>query len=105
MAKSWLGKLMKMAGASDEFMHSDQVPPIPKGLFGSVVIPKPQRVYICVGKPISTKRFKGKNISQASQEKLRDETKARLEKCIADMLLLQAQDKDSSGLLRKLLTI
>jgi 1-acyl-sn-glycerol-3-phosphate acyltransferase len=105
VAKSWLGKLMKIAGASDEFMHSDQLPPIPKGLFGSVVIPRPQRVYLCIGKPISTKRYKGKNIAQSTQDKLRDETKARLEKCIADMLLLQAQDKDSSGLLRKLLTI
>jgi hypothetical protein len=105
VANSWVGKLMKMAGASDEFLHSDQLPPIPKGLFGSVIIPKPQKVYLCVGKSVSTKRFKGKNISQSSQEKLRDETRDRLEKCIADMLLLQAQDKDSSGILRKLLTM
>ena len=105
MADSLLGKLLKMAGASEEFLHSDQLPPIPKGLFGSVLIPKPQRVYLCIGEPISTKRFKGKNITQSTQEKLRDETKARLEKCIADMLLLQAQDKDSSGILRKLLTM
>ncbi|MDX1735241.1 MAG: lysophospholipid acyltransferase family protein [Halioglobus sp.] len=105
VADSWLGRLMKLAGASDEFMHSDQLPPIPRGLFGSVLIPKPQRVYISIGKPISTKRYKGKNITRATQEKLRDEARNRLEQCIADMLLLQAQDKDSSGILRKLLTM
>lgn len=105
VADSWLGKLMKMVGASDEFLHSDQLPPIPKGLFGSVLIPKPQKVYLSIGKPVSTKRFKGKNISQASQEKLRDTTKERLEQCIADMLLLQAQDRDSSSILRRLLTM
>ncbi|MCP5203376.1 MAG: acyltransferase family protein [Pseudomonadales bacterium] len=105
VAKSWLGKLLKRAGASEDFLHSDQLPPIPRGLFGSVMIPKPQKVYLCIGKPISTRRFKGKNISRATQEKLRDEARARLERCIADMLLLQAQDKDSSGILRKLLTL
>ena len=31
VAGSWLGKLLKMAGASEEFLQSDQLPPIPKG--------------------------------------------------------------------------
>ena len=105
VANSWLGKLLKLAGATDEFLQSDQLPPIPKGLFGSVLIPKPQRVYISIGKPISTRRYKGKDPSLTMQEKLRDRTRERLEKCIADMLLLQAQDKDSSGILRRLLTM
>lgn len=105
VANSWLAKALKLTGASEEFLHSDQLPPIPKGLFGSVLIPRPQKVYVRIGKPISTKRFRGKTPSQAAQEKLRDQTRERLEHCIAEMLLLQAQEKDSYGILRRLLTM
>lgn len=100
---SWLGKLLRRAGVSEEFMKSDQVPPIPRGMFGTL-IPRPQRAYVSIGKPISTSRYKGKSISVASQEKIRDTTRERLEQCIADMLLLQAQDRDRVGILRRFLS-
>lgn len=103
VAQSWVGDLLRLGGASDEFLKSDQVPVLPRGIFGSL-IPRPQRAYICIGKPISTARFKGKNISKASQEKLRDRTRESLEDCIARMLLLQAQDKDSVSAFRRFLS-
>jgi hypothetical protein len=94
---------MKWAGASDEFISSDQLPPIPKGLFGTW-LPKPQRVYISIGKPVATRAYKGKTISVAAQKKLRDISRERLQQCIADMLLLQTQDRESAGFLRRFLT-
>jgi 1-acyl-sn-glycerol-3-phosphate acyltransferase len=105
VADSWLGKMMTWLGASEEFMNSDQLPPIPKGMFGSVVIPRPQRVYISIGKAVSTSRFRGKTIGEKSQVNMRDKVEQSLEQCIADMLLLQAQDKESLGLVRRLLSL
>mgnify|MGYP001812145482 FL=1 len=87
VANSWLGKLLRRAGASEEFMQSDQLPPIPRGIFGSL-LPRPQRAYVAIGEPVSTASYSGKPISKASQWKIRDLTQERLEACIADMLLL-----------------
>ena len=103
VANSWLANLLRWAGASDEFIKSDQLPPIPKGLFGTW-LPKPQRVYIGIGKPVKTRAYKGKTISTAAQKKLRDASQERLQQCIGDMLLLREQDRDSMGTLRRMLT-
>ena len=103
VAKSWMGKLLRWGGASEEFLESDQVPVIPRGIFGTL-IPRPQQAYICIGKPISTASFKGKNISKKSQEKLRDKTRESLEDCIARMLLLQAQEREHLSTFRRFLS-
>lgn len=103
LADSWLGGLLRLGGASDEFLQSDQAPVIPRGMFGTL-IPRPQRAYMSIGKPISTKQFKGKKLSKTNQVKVRDQTKESLEQCIADMLLLQAQDRDKVSTLRRFLS-
>lgn len=103
IANSWLGKLLRRMGVSDESMQSDQFPPIPRGIFGTM-IPRPQPTYVCIGGPISTSKFKGKEISQKDQEQVRDITKERLENCIGKMLLQQAQDRDRRGIVRRFLS-
>ena len=103
VADSWLGKLLRLFGASEEYLKSDQLPPIPKGIFGSL-IPRPQDAYICFGEPIDTSKFKGKAISQEDQEHIRDITKERLEESISKMLLQQAQNRDRVGFIRRLLS-
>ena len=103
VANSRLANLLKWAGASDDFINSDQLPPIPRGLFGTW-IPRPQRVYIGIGKPVKTAAYKGKSISTTAQERLRDIARERLQQCISDMLLLRTQDRDSEGILRRMLT-
>lgn len=85
---SAFGRLLLRAGVSEEYLNSDSLPPIPKGFMGTL-LPKPKQVFVHIGKPISTRRFKGKNISQASQNKLRDQAKERLEDAIAQMLSLR----------------
>jgi len=94
---------MKLGAASDEVLRSDQVPPIPRGMFGTL-IPRPQRAYVRIGEPISTRTHKGKTLSKKVQESIRNTTRERLEQCIADMLLLQAQDRDRVSVLRRFLS-
>jgi 1-acyl-sn-glycerol-3-phosphate acyltransferase len=90
---SVFGRMLLRAGVSQEYLDSDSLPPIPKGFMGTL-IPKRKQVFIHIGKPISTRRFKGKNISQASQNKLRDQSKERLEDAIQQMLSLREQRSD-----------
>ncbi|GAB5451566.1 MAG: hypothetical protein Hals2KO_18940 [Halioglobus sp.] len=103
VAQSWLGGALKLFGASEEYLASDQVPPIPRGLFGTLM-PRPQRAYVSIGEPIETSQYKGKKLSQKLQNEIRDLTRERLENCIADMLLLQAQDRDDVSVLRRFLS-
>lgn len=88
---SVIGRLMLRAGVSQKFLDSDSLPPIPKGYMGGL-LPKPKQVLVHIGEPISTRRFKGKDISQESQNKLRDKAKEGLEAAIEKMLLLQEEE-------------
>lgn len=98
---SVFGKLLRRAGASEKFMNSDHLPPIPRGFMGTL-IPKWKQVFIHFGKPIKTGRYKGKNISQASQFKVRDQAKAELEAAIERMLSLREEmRKNKTGVLSK----
>jgi 1-acyl-sn-glycerol-3-phosphate acyltransferase len=88
LADSALGRMLLRAGVSEKFLNSDLAPPIPRGFMGTL-LPKPRQVFIHFGKPIKTGRFKDKNISQASQFKIRDQAKAGLEAAIQEMLMLR----------------
>ena len=98
---SVFGKLLRRAGVSEEFLNSDELPPIPRGFMGTL-LPKWKQVFIHFGKPINTGRYKGKNISQASQFKVRDQAKAELEAAIERMLSLREEmRKQKTGILSK----
>lgn len=99
---SVFGKLLRRAGVSDDYFNSDQLPLIPKGFMGTL-LPKWKQVFVHFGEPVKTGRFKGKNISQASQFKLRDQTKVHLEGAIEKMLELREEmEKDRPSVLDRL---
>lgn len=104
MKNSKLGKLLSRLGVSEQVLDSDLNPGIPKGLLGTL-IPKPQKVYIAIGEPVDTGSYKGKTLDQSQQWALREQAKSRLEKGISDMLILQAQERESLSLMRRLLTM
>lgn len=90
---SVLGRMLVRAGVSEEYLNSDALPPIPRGFMGTM-LPKPKRVFMHIAEPISTERFKGKKISQADQNKVRDQAKASLEDAIEQMLSLRQQRRN-----------
>lgn len=103
VANSWIGTLLKKVGVSEQYLQSDQMVPIPRGVFGTL-IPRPKNSYVAIGKPINMSEFLGKDISSDDQEAIRDLARERLEDCIADMLLKQSQDRGREGLFRKILS-
>ena len=67
---SALGKLLIKYGVLSEGGRTDILPPVPKGIFGTL-IPKPQRFYMSVGKPIDLKDLKGQILAQDKLAEIR----------------------------------
>ncbi len=91
---SVLGRWLLRAGVSEEFLQSDELPPIPKGFMGTW-LPKPRQVFVHIGKPISTRKHKGRNIRRSTQERLRDQAREGLESAIDQMLALREKRRQA----------
>lgn len=98
-----LGKLLTRMGVT-EGLREDLLPPLPAGVF-STLLPKPQRCFLAFGEPVSVPDCRGKKTVPISvQKSVREETAARVEQLVADMLLLRAQRKHEESWVRRLLT-
>lgn len=100
---SVLGSLLKRAGVLTEDTRKDMMPPIPTGLFGSL-IPKPQRCYIGFGQPVDLSEYEGKKLSKKKLQTLRADVAGEIEDQLNELLLLRAQRRDEDSILRRLLT-
>ena len=100
---SILGTLLKRIGLLTEDTRNDMIPPIPSGLFGSL-IPKPQRCYIGFGQPLDLAQYKEKTLGKKKLQTLRAEVAGEVEKQLNELLLLRAQRKDKDSILRRMLT-
>lgn len=69
----------------------DELPPIVRG-FAGTPLPRPERLYITFGEPISTRRWKGRADDPAACRELRDEVRSALEERIAFTLDERARD-------------
>ncbi len=104
LKNSGLFKLLKRMGVIPGDFREDLIPPIPRGIFNTL-LPKPQRCYLAFGEPVEVPDYTGrKRIPKAVQERVRAATQARVERLIADMLLMRAQNKDKESALRRYLT-
>jgi 1-acyl-sn-glycerol-3-phosphate acyltransferase len=100
---SRLGALLSRLGLLTEDTRQDILPPIPLGALGTP-LPKPQACYIGFGQPIDLSAHKGKRIAKKTLSSIRDEVAEEIEEQLSDMLLLRAQNRSKTGLLRRLLT-
>ncbi len=100
---SMLGSLLKRAGILTEDTRSDMMPPIPIGLFGTL-LPKPQRCYIGFGQPVDLSEYEGKKLGKKKLQTLRAEVAGEIENQLNELLLLRAQRRDEDSILRRLLT-
>ncbi len=98
-----LGKLLKRVGLLTDDARQDLMPPVPKGLFNTL-IPKPQRCYLAFGDPVDLTEYKGGVPALDEQKAIRKIVADDIEANIKSLLLLRAQQQDNDGWLRKLLT-
>jgi len=100
---SALGRFLQRIGLLDENVNPDYLPPIPKGLFGSLW-PKPQRCYLGFGEPLRLAQYEGCVPDDAVVKELRDEVAGRIESQISQLLLKRTQHHEKDGWLRRVLT-
>jgi 1-acyl-sn-glycerol-3-phosphate acyltransferase len=70
--------------------RGDMTMPLVRGI-GPTLIPRPRRMYLAFGEPISTARPVGKNAA-TWLETVRDATKQSLEQTLADLQVVRAKD-------------
>jgi 1-acyl-sn-glycerol-3-phosphate acyltransferase len=95
--------LMKL-GMIPADLRADLVPPIPTGVWGSL-LPKPKTTYFAIGKPISLAKHKGKTLTTRQLGTLRRKVAKAIEGEIGDLLLLREQERHRDGWLRRILSV
>jgi 1-acyl-sn-glycerol-3-phosphate acyltransferase len=95
-------KLLQKMGIIGD-IREDIMPPLPRGVFNTI-LPRPERCFLAFGEPIKVPDCRGRAVSTTIQKSVRDETAARVESLVKDMLLLRAQNKQTEGAVRRFLT-
>ncbi len=103
LLEGWTGKILDSLGLKEK-IREDLIPPLPAGMF-STMLPKPHRCFLAFGEPVSVPDLSGKkSVPLNVQKSVREETAARVEELVGDMLLLRAQGKQEESWLRRFLT-
>lgn len=97
-----VGRLLKAGGLADRYLRGgEELPPVVRGL-GLTPLPRPERMYFVVGKPIDTRRYRGRHDDPATLRRVRDRVARRLRELIAEARERRASNK-GAGALRNLL--
>jgi 1-acyl-sn-glycerol-3-phosphate acyltransferase len=97
-----VGRLLKAGGIADRYLRGgEELPPVVRGL-GLTPLPRPERMYFVVGKPIDTRRYRGRHDDPATLRRVRDRVARRLRELIAEARKRRASGA-GTGTLRNLL--
>ena len=100
--KSPLGRVLKSTGIADAYLRGgEEFPPLVRGL-GLSVLPRPEKLYFSIGKPIDTARYRGRPADPAALQRVRDRVGRSLNQLIAELRAHRAQDT-GQGTLRRVL--
>jgi 1-acyl-sn-glycerol-3-phosphate acyltransferase len=97
-----LGRYLRRSGIADRWLRGgEEFPPVVRGL-GLTAIPRPERLYFSIGKPIETARCEGRSDDPALLRRLRTRVARALEQLIAELQGHRARDT-RQGTLRRIL--
>jgi 1-acyl-sn-glycerol-3-phosphate acyltransferase len=97
-----LGRYLKATGLADRHLRGgEEFPPLVRGL-GATMIPRPERLYYSIGKPIDTARYRGRSRDPAVLRRVRARVARSLNQLIAELREHRAGDT-GQGALRRLL--
>jgi 1-acyl-sn-glycerol-3-phosphate acyltransferase len=97
-----LGRYLERRGIADRYLRGgEEFPPVVRGL-GLTAIPRPEKLYFSIGKPIETARYEGRTNDPALLRRLRSRVGRALEKLIAELQEYRARDT-RQGMLRRVL--
>ena len=97
-----LGRYLRRSGIADRYLRGgEEFPPVVRGL-GLTAIPRPEKLYFSIGKPIETVRYEGKADDPALLRRLRSRVGRALEQLIAELQEHRGRD-NRPGTLRRVL--
>jgi hypothetical protein len=96
-----LGRVLKASGLADRYLRGgDEFPPVVRGL-GLTVIPRPEKLYFSIGKPIDMALYRGQGDDPAILRRARERVARAVTRLIAELREHRAQDA-RLGTLRRL---
>lgn len=97
-----LGRFLQVSGIADRHLRGGaEFPPLVRGV-GLTVIPRPEKLYFSIGRPICMARYRGRAGDPAALRQARARVRRSLEHLIAELREHRARDK-RQGALRRLL--
>lgn len=91
LLETWPGKWLSKMGLTDD-LRKDIIPPVSLGLLNTPM-PKPQPSFLAFGDPIHVPPSFDEEVPLEVLTSVREETAARIDQLIGDMLLLRSQQK------------
>jgi 1-acyl-sn-glycerol-3-phosphate acyltransferase len=97
-----LGRALKDTGIADRYLrHGEEFPPLVRGL-GLTMIPRPEKLYFSIGRPIDMVRYQGRSKDRAVLLRVRGRVGRSLNELIAELRERRSRDTEP-GTLRRLL--
>jgi 1-acyl-sn-glycerol-3-phosphate acyltransferase len=96
-----LGRALKASGLADRYLRGgEEFPPVVRGL-GLTVIPRPEKLYFSIGKPIDMARYQSEGDDPAVLRRARERVARAVSRLITELREHRAQDT-GQGTLRRL---
>ena len=100
--KTPLGRVLKATGITDAYLRGgEEFPPLVRGI-GLTMIPRPEKLYFSIGRPIGTARYRGREEEPGVLARVRSRVGQSLTRLIAELREYRAQDA-GQGRLRRVL--
>lgn len=97
-----LGRYLKRTGIADRYLRGgDEFPPLVRGL-GFTAVPRPERMYFSIGRPIDMARYRGQEENPEVLRRVRNRVGRSLEQLIAE-LRAHREGASRQGPLRRML--
>lgn len=102
LMNSYLGKIIKRRGLEKYVRNGELLFPAPRGI-GLSALPRPERFYFTIGKPIDTSSYAGQQDDKRVLQRLQRKTATAVNSLIKDTLLRRTNDKQKLPALRRIL--
>jgi hypothetical protein len=100
--RSAVGRHLISSGIAERHLRGgEELPPLVRGL-GLTPLPRPEKMYFVVGKPIDTRPYRGRHEDPGTQRRVRDTVARQLEGLINEGRSHRARDA-RAGLVRRMM--
>jgi 1-acyl-sn-glycerol-3-phosphate acyltransferase len=100
--REYFGDWLKEKGLDKKLLHGGVIPPIPRGV-GLSMLPRPEKFYFKIGKPIETKKYSGKHEDKKLLQQLQRKTADTIYGMCKNSMLQREHEAGEQPLWRRVL--